>query len=402
MKETVKPILKSDLNNSRGSMLQEKVAYITTSDPNDKHSWSGTNHYIWKNLQSQFSQIDVLGPAEPKFTVFICKVIHAFSLMLGKRFDYRHSTMYAKACANLFAKKLEGKNYDLIISPAGVAYVAYLKTKTPKVLVLDRTIAGTINYHTIFTKLWKFSEQQSINTDKVAMHNCELTIFSSQWAADIAIKEYKLPKEKTLVVPFGANMDVLPSADFVFRNKSSLSEKKCNLLLIGVYWENKGVDIAVNAVKELVMLGVDAKLTVCGCEAPVGFKNERVTIIPFLNKNTAEGLKKLEELFLSHTFFILPTRFDCTPIVYCEASAYALPILSSNTGGVAGHITEGKNGFLIGYNDSGKGYASKIAEVLNEKGCYEMLIKTTRDEYDQHLNWKSWTESFVKAISKLP
>ncbi len=385
-------------------MLQKKVAYITTSDPNDKHSWSGTNHYIWKNLQSQFSQIDVLGPAEPKFTVFICKVIHAFSLMVGKRFDYRHSTMYAKACANLFAKKLEGKNYDLIISPAGVAYIGYLKTKTPKVLVLDRTIAGTINYHNIFKKLWKFSEQQSINTDKVAMHNCELTIFSSQWAADIAIKEYKLPKEKTLVLPFGANMDVLPTAEYVFSNKTlrqALGSNECNLLLLGVYWENKGADIAVNALNELVKTGINARLTVCGCTPPEGFKNERVTLIPFINKNTEEGRKKLEELFLSHTFFILPTRFDCTPIVYCEASAYALPILSANTGGVAGHITENVNGFLIDYNDKGKAYANKIAEILSEKGRYELLCKTTREEYDKRLNWTKWSESFVERVKSI-
>jgi glycosyltransferase involved in cell wall biosynthesis len=379
-------------------MLQKKVAYITTSDPNDKHSWSGTNHYIWKSLQSKFAQIDVLGPAEPKFTVFICKIIHAFSLMVGKRFDYRHSTMYAKACARLFEKKLEGKNYDLIISPAGVAYIGYLKTKTPKVLVLDRTIAGTINYHNIFKKLWKFSEEQSINTDKVAMHNCELIVFSSQWAADIAIKEYKLPKDKTVVLPFGANMDVLPTAEHVFKNKRY---EGCNLLLLGVYWENKGADIAVNALNELVRMGIDAKLTICGCTPPEGFKNDRVTLIPFMNKNTEEGRKKLDELFLSHTFFILPTRFDCTPIVYCEASAYALPVLSSDTGGVAGHITEGKNGFLIDYNDKGKGYAQKIADILNEKGRYELLCKTTREEYDKRLNWDKWTENFVAAVSKL-
>jgi glycosyltransferase involved in cell wall biosynthesis len=379
-------------------MLQKKIAYITVSDPDNKHSWSGTDHYIWKSLQTQFSQVDALGPDEPKFTVFICKIIHAFSLMAGKRFDYRHSTMYAKACAKLFAEKLEGKNYDLVVSPAGVAYIGYLKTKTPKVLVLDRTIAGTINYHNIFKELWKFSERQSINTDKTAMHNSELVIFSSHWAADIAIKEYDLPKEKTLVLPFGANMDVIPASDDVFRNKNYSS---CDLLLVGTYWENKGADIAVNALNELVKMGIDAKLTICGCTPPTDFKNERVTLIPFINKNTEEGRKKLAELFLSHTFFILPTRFDCTPIVYCEASAYALPILSADTGGVAGHITENKNGFLIDYNDTGKAYAQKISETLSENGRYELLCKTTREEYDTRLNWKKWSESFVEAAKKL-
>ena len=381
-------------------MIHKKAAYITTSDPRNKHSWSGTDHYVWKSLQKHFSEVDLLGPAEPGFTVFICKVIHAISLMLGKRFDYRHSTMYAKACAAMFEKKLERKNYDLIVSPAGVAYTAYLKTKTPKVLVLDRTIAGTINYHNIFKKLWKFSEEQSVNTDRTAMHNCELVVFSSQWAADIAMKEYKLPKEKTLVLPFGANMDNVPSPDYVFQNKIPFS-KECKLLLVGTYWANKGADIALNAMNELVKMGFDAKLTVCGCTPPGEIKNDRLTIIPFLNKNSEEGRKELEKLFLSHTFFILPTRFDCTPIVFCEASAYALPVLSANTGGVGGHVTEGRNGFLIDYDDRGLAYAKKIAEILNEPDRYEKLCRSAREEYDNRINWEKWGETFEEACNKL-
>jgi glycosyltransferase involved in cell wall biosynthesis len=381
-------------------MLQKKAAYITTSDPRNKHSWSGTDHYIWKSLQNHFSEVHLLGPAEPKFTILVCKVIHAFSLLLGKRFDYRHSTVYAKACARLFDKKLEEKNYDLIVSPAGVAYCAYLKTKTPKVLVLDRTIAGTINYHNIFKKLWKFSEEQSIRTDKTAMHNCQLVVFSSQWAADIAISNYKLPPEKTLVLPFGANMDNVPSSEFVFRNKATRNQD-CKLLLVGTYWENKGADIALNAMNELVKMGINAKLTICGCTPPEEIKNERLKIIPFLNKNNEEDRKELEKLFLSHTFFILPTRFDCTPIVFCEAGAYALPVLSANTGGVGGHITEGKNGYLIDFNDNGPAYAKKIIEIINEPGRYETLCKTSREEYDRKLNWKIWGESFENAVKSL-
>lgn len=379
-------------------MLPYKIAYITVTDPHNKHSWSGTDHYIWKSLQTQFKEVDLLGPAEPKLAVFICKIIHAFSLLVGKRFDYRHSTLYAKACGKMFGEKLKVKQYDLIVSPAGVAYIGYIQTNIPKVLVVDRTIAGTINYHSIFKKLWKFSEQQSINTDKHAMLGSALTVFSSPWAASIAKENYSLPDKQIAVIPFGANMDELPSSEFVFNHKKSGT---CNLLLVGTYWENKGADIAVNALNELLKMGVDAKLTVCGCTPPQPINNNRLTIIPFVNKNTVEGRKQLDELFLNHHFFILPTRFDCTPIVFCEAAAYALPVLSANTGGVGGHITEGKNGFLIDYNDTGISYAKKIKEILDTPGQYEALRKSTRDEYDNRLNWKSWSEHFVEKVTPL-
>ncbi|MGV2481954.1 UNVERIFIED_CONTAM: hypothetical protein IGO34_34730, partial [Salmonella enterica subsp. enterica serovar Weltevreden] len=38
--------------------LPKKIAYITVSDPRDKHAWSGTNHYIWKALEKRFGQVD--------------------------------------------------------------------------------------------------------------------------------------------------------------------------------------------------------------------------------------------------------------------------------------------------------------------------------------------------------
>lgn len=383
-------------------MIRPKnIAYITVSDPRNKHAWSGTNHYIWKALEKRFGTIDLLGPDEPKFITFICKIIHGISLyVFGKRFNYRDSTIYAKACGRLFGKKIKQRNYDLIVSPAGIAYVAYLKTSIPVVFIGDRIIANALGYHTIISNLWKWSEKQSLKTEETALKRSALNILSSHWAADYAIQYYHLKKETTIVLPFGANMDNVPSAEYVFKHKQT--PKTCKLLLVGTYWKNKGADIAVNALNELLAQGIDAELTIVGCQPDGPFSHPKVTIIPFLNKNTDEGLQKLEALFLTHSFFILPTRFDCTPIVFCESSAYALPVLSSNTGGVAGHIKEGINGYLIPYEDQGKAYSEKIMELYNNPEKYQSLCQTTRQLYDQELNWDTWSlklEEHLLALS---
>jgi len=68
---------------------------------------------------------------------------------------------------------------------------------------------------------------------------------------------------------------------------------------------------------------------------------------------------------------------------------------------VAGHITEGKNGFLIDFNDTGKGYAQKIGDVLAEKNRYESLCKSSREEYDNRLNWNKWSSAFVEKVKNL-
>lgn len=380
--------------------LPKKIAYITVSDPRDKHAWSGTNHYIWKALEKRFGHVDLLGPDEPALVTFLCKIVHGISLYLfKKRFDYRNSTIYAKACGRLFGKKLKGKQYDLIVSPAGIAYIAYLQTDVPIVFIGDRIIANSLNYHTIISNLWKWSERQSLKTEGIALKRTALNILSSHWAADYAISHYQLDPKNTIVLPFGANMDETPSAGYVFAHRHT--SEVCRLLLVGTYWKNKGADIAVNALHALLQKGIKAELTIVGCEPETALNDPAVRVIPFLNKNTAEGRKELEDLFLSHSFFILPTRFDCTPIVFCEASMYGLPVLSANTGGVAGHVKEGTNGYLVDYQDKGEAYASLIAEIWKDEDRYLKLQKTARELFDKELNWDSWVQHLERELIRI-
>lgn len=376
-----------------------KIAYISVSDPKDKHAWSGTAHYIYEACRKHLGVIEVLGPAEPFFATWICKIIHGFSLLLfKKRFDYRHSTFYSKSLGRLFDKKLNKKSYELIIAPAGVACTAYLKSKIPVIIVADRAIEGALNYHTILSNLWAWSQKQSVQTDKTAMQNSLFTAFSSKWAADTALINYKVNPDKIKILPFGANMDNIPSKEEIFKRKEKTTV--CKLLLIGTEWKNKGADIALNTLNELLKMGVEAHLTICGCTPPTEINHKHLTIIPFLNKNTTDGRNKLEALFLSHTFFILPTRFDCTPIVFCEASAYALPVISANTGGVAGHVKEGINGYLIKASDTGKAYAEKIKTLHENKTEYKRLCESSRNFYEKELNWDSWAKT-IKEILKI-
>jgi glycosyltransferase involved in cell wall biosynthesis len=376
-----------------------RIAYITESSPNDKHAWSGTAHYVYKTLVQSGFDVHALGPARPLVARLLLAASNKISIYLfGKRLDYRHSIIYARAFGRLFSHKLNRTPHDLVVLCGATECGAYLTTIKPKVYILDRTIAGAVNYHTILSNLWPFSERQSILTDKKAMEESSMLFFSSPWAANHATMIYKIPPEKIKVLPFGANLDQVPDRATALQAKTQGS---CNLLLIGTYWKNKGADIAYNTLLLLLKNNVNARLTVAGCSPPESIQNERLTVIPFIDKNSVDGLKQLWQLFVDHHFFILPTRFDCTPIVFCEASAFGLPSLSANTGGVAGHIKEGVNGFLIPYEDNGEGYAKKIMSLLEKPEEYRNLCVSTRDHYEKALNWESWAHDFKNFVKEL-
>jgi len=372
------------------------IAYISEASPQDRHAWSGTVHYTYQALCSAGFNVITLGPAKPQFVRYVLASLNQASLLLfKKRLDYRHSILYSKAFGKLFTSRLKKIAYDLVVVCGNTECGAYLETNKPVYYVLDRTIAGALNYHKILSDLWTFSKNQSVFTDQKAMREAEKVIFSSDWAAAHARDLYGIPATNIAVFAFGANLDSVPSRDLVL---SPRSNSVWRLLFIGSDWKNKGADIALNAFKILREQNIQVTLTIVGCTAPDDAVDQEITVIPFIDKNSERGLKKMTELFLSHHVFILPTRFDCTPIVFCEASAFGVPVISADTGGVRGHVHESENGFLIPYSDNGALYAKKIKALIDDPTGYENLRKRSRDLYESDLNWRTWGEKFRTLV----
>jgi glycosyltransferase involved in cell wall biosynthesis len=383
---------------SKTSAERLKIVYITPTDARNKHSWSGTDYYIWNALQRNLGDVTLMRPSEPAFLVFGLKVIHGISLFIfKKRFDWRHATLLSKAYAKRIEKMLKGKSFDLMVAPASDTLIAHLRTSIPIVYINDRTIAVALNYHKMLSRLWEFSKKQSIQTDRAAIEKSLFVTYPSWWAAQSAIDQYGTPREKVFMLPFGANIDDIPDRAAVLQRRKTTM---CKLLFIGVNWKDKGGEIAFGCLLELLKMGIDATLTVVGCTPPAAFSHEKLTVIPFLNKNHAPDFERLKSLWMGSTFLVLPTRIDAFGIVFCEAAAYGLPSLGTNTGGVAGALHEGRNGFLMPFDADGKAYAQRIASVYNDDKTYQQLIIHARDEFEKELNWDSWAQQVKQIIQQ--
>ncbi|MBI3520541.1 MAG: glycosyltransferase family 4 protein [Bacteroidetes bacterium] len=376
-----------------------KIAYLSSNDPTNKKVWSGTHYSIYSSLKKLPADVTILGPYEPKLATMIGKVVTGLSqLIFKKRYNYRHSYLLAKAYGNYFNKKLNSAHYDVIIAPAATCELAFIKTTIPIIYISDSTINLSLNYHKALTGLMTFSERETRRIERLALSHCSKLIVSSEWAAKSLIEDYRFPNTKVEVLPFGANMELLPDKKDI-ENKDTADS--CKLLFIGVYWESKGGDIAYNCFLELLKMGVNAELTICGCTPPENITHPKLKVIPFIDKNSNDGMQQLYSVFMNHDFLILPTRFDCTPIVICEASAFGLPSIVADTGGVAGHLTVAKNGYLVAYEDTGLSYATIIAAVFNDKEKFNQLKKSSREEFDKTLNWDAYREGLRRIISSI-
>jgi glycosyltransferase involved in cell wall biosynthesis len=316
--------------------------------------------------------------------------------LLRKNFVYADSFLAAKGKARVAARRLSGQAVDVIVAPAGVTEIAFLKTDIPIVLVLDATYALLFDYYPEFSNVPKRLVHEMHRIQHLALEKASRIVFSSAWAAQSAIEHYHVDPHKLHVIPFGANLESPPDKRRVLQRKKS---DRCRLLFVGVNWRRKGGDIAFETLLRLEEIGIQAELLVCGCTPPKEFSHERMKVIPFLNKNDERQRKELEELFLAADFLLLPSRQECWGIVFCEASAFGLPIIATNTGGISEVVRDGENGFLLQPDDTAVAYAEVIADVYRDDERYIHLVKGARAAFDTRLNWDAWGVGVNKILT---
>ncbi len=307
--------------------------------------------------------------------------------LLHKNFMYNHCLAVAKEYAQIVNRRLKQQAYDVIIAPAGATEIAFLQTDTPIVLIEDATFALLHNYYPQYSNLMKRSIDECHQVQRAAITNASAAVYSSSWAARSAIDIYHADPQKVHVIPFGANLDHAPSRDLALNARPT---DCCRLLFLGVNWQRKGGDIAFETLLALRQMDIPTELVICGCVPPKNISHPNMKVIPFLDKNDPAQYKELIQLYLESDFLLLPSRNECFGIVFCEASAFGLPVITTDTGGITGAVQNNINGFTLPLAARGNEYAQLIAQLYHDQPQYASLARTSRATFDDKLNWDQW------------
>lgn len=153
----------------------------------------------------------------------------------------------------------------------------------------------------------------------------------------------------------------------------------------------------MQVVELLNRMGLESKLFVCSAVPENVSSSEYVEVVGLLDRSEPHENEQLENLFLRSHFLILPTRADCTPAVFREAAAYGLPVVTTDVGGNRSVVESDVNGIILPRDAEPEAYASAIAEYFTDAGQYTSLCLSSRDQFDQVLNW----DSSIKRVSSL-
>jgi glycosyltransferase involved in cell wall biosynthesis len=258
-----------------------------------------------------------------------------------------------------------------------------------------------------FYPAWKnLSKQSIINgnlAEQMAINKASLIFYTSEWAINSAKSRYGAVSKKLMQIPFGSNFEGHQTmADIETLISKRLSNKVVNLLFIGVEWDRKGGEHAVETVVELRKRGIKATLTIAGCYPPRKYQNiPYIEYYPFISKETENGINKLDMLYQKATFFVLPTKADCFPVVFSEACSYGLPIITSNVGGCLSAVIDDINGYCLDNSQFPVSAVEKIVLLLQSPEKYQKLSINSFEQFKTKLNWKVIGTKAVETMSNL-
>ncbi len=381
-----------------------KIAYLTPAKLGDQRAWSGLSHYMAQSLISAGLEVEILHTLRVPMRLLPQRFLTHLAYKTGLR--RRHLWLYDKRVvqdyARQMAQKLSKVKADVIFS-SGTLQMAYLKSSRPIVFWTDATFANLVDYYFSPDNLTPETLRSGHETERAAIHNAAMGIYSSEWGAESAISEYQGDPQRIQVVPFGANIQNEPSDEEVAALIQSRPLKPCRLLLLSVDWMRKGADVAIKVAQMLTQQGVACELSIVGCQPPPGtVLPPNVKILGFIDKRNPEGGKIIQKMIAESHFMLLPSRADCSPIVVCEANAFGVPILTTDVGGIPNIVRNGLNGFCEPFDESlASRLTQHVIDSLSSLEKYRAFAESTRREYLSRLNWKVNGQRVRALIEKL-
>ena len=369
-----------------------KIGYISDYDLKDRRGWSGTI----SNLADTISQHHEVIPIVFNHNK-IEKIMKGMDYVLsaGKRkngYFCQHYNAYR------LHKKMRATNCDIYFAPAQSELISFGVPNDKKLVYLsDAVFRLMVGYY--WSDMDPKLEQYLDHCESSALKRADVVIFSSQWAKEGAVKFYHCAPLKIYVLPFGANL----VDQYQGYQEGNSTDNTIRLLLVGVDWERKGIDIAIDCVRLLnkMQKKYSFDLTIIGVEKPATQEYESyIHILGRLNKNIPEEYGCMISYYQKSDLFILPTKAECSAIVFSEASEYGLPVITHKTGGVESYVEDGITGRCLPLGSTGEDFAAAIMDII-ENGRLEAYSKAARAKYEEELNWDSWLKSFDAILTDL-
>lgn len=359
-----------------------KILYAALrNDPRDPDRASGVDYNFYTSFLENGHQVQIVGPFPPRpgLVEKALKQVHD-SLFRGRYLKWDWASIRH---ASYLVNQAVGKEKPDLVFSLFPAPLAFYSGAAPAVFNTDLAFAVWAEngggFSQIATKILSWVEGR-------AMHNSNRVIlFSDFWKGEM-MRIHGLPagKIRVMAMPAALPHHIVPTHIAIQEEKKL--ESPLRLLLVGKEFHRKGVDIAAETVAQLNQQGVPAGLTVCATTGP---DLPYTTYVGPFRKSDPEQLARYAALYRQAHLLLHPARFEPAGIVPGEAAAFATPTLTNDFGGLGTTVKDQVSGIVLPKHSPAGAYTQAIMALINQPDRYYQLCATTRQRYDQELNWRA-------------
>jgi glycosyltransferase involved in cell wall biosynthesis len=162
--------------------------------------------------------------------------------------------------------------------------------------------------------------------------------------------------------------------DRFFSTREFTDKVQVSLLYVGTWLDRKGVYYLADAFALVAKKLPAIRLTVAGCTIPaddvkksfvLGVRDQ-VSVIPFVTR------ENIHAVYSAHDIFVFPSLVEGMPLTLLEAMATGMPVVTTNTCGMADIVEDGFNGLLVRTADA-ETLAAEIERLCRSVELREQL-----------------------------
>ncbi|MBI4101546.1 MAG: glycosyltransferase family 4 protein [Candidatus Nealsonbacteria bacterium] len=157
-----------------------------------------------------------------------------------------------------------------------------------------------------------------------------------------------------------------------------------DILFVGTFRKQKGLDVVITALKEVVLKIPDARLAVIGRggqkdKERIDSLVEKLGLAESIEFLGQKGNEEVLKIVSQANLVVVAEQWfsDFGPVALVEAMAQGAPVVSGDLGSPPDFIKHGFNGYLAKYNDP-KSFAQNIIYLLENKEKAEEVGKNAR------------------------
>jgi glycosyltransferase involved in cell wall biosynthesis len=208
--------------------------------------------------------------------------------------------------------------------------------------------------------------------------------------------EYGFPDDRIVMIPNGVDTD-----EFSYKRPDKDFSDKFRFILVGRRTPQKGIDIALEAMKILKSKNINAELVMYGWDYN---EHDYRAYAKSLNVEDIVSFKDFDSdvlgLYRKADCLILPSRGEGLSNVMLESMSCGLPVIVSDAGGNVDVVKSGENGFIF-ENKSSEKLAECMAAVYENPEMKVMFSEKAYKTITSSYSLKRVAEKYSELYDEL-